>query len=445
MNTLELYISKSSGETRLMAEINPTDEGRKAASDVRSAVTLVDYPATEKAVFLVVVNVAGGYAIHIVRTIPPTRPNHLDATIYIDRALDVMADDLREVIDKVSAIVLAKSVTESDMASLRELFACEYDKLDKVPRVKASHGRDYACLTYDDRSAFDDLLDEGLYRSGWSDYRGVIILPADLHTLPNSVVDLSLTDDEADQGLEDEEPEASVSAAHDRRSHGYSYVLGLPIVTSEGRSILEFEVESAKPLTKSPVQGYEMVGRPRPGTDVVTRLRRSSGQSLKERLGRWLWGFSGLIVGVIIMSIFNYCSDDVPDATPKTPAVTASAEKPAAKPSSASDTKPVTVLAPEAVAYLDANKVWRLDDMEKIPDLRGLFDDLNNFRLEQIVDVWGDRLAGSENFARVVKAARKSLARKVDPRRDPDEHNPAYNRAGDTAISWLGYTYWIDP
>ena len=98
MNTLQLYISKSSHDNVRLAEINPTDEGRRAAADMRTAVSLIDYAPLAKLVFFIVTNLSGGYAIHVIRTIPPTRPNHLDATIYVDKNLDIMAEDLEEVL-----------------------------------------------------------------------------------------------------------------------------------------------------------------------------------------------------------------------------------------------------------------------------------------------------------------------------------------------------------
>ncbi len=187
MNTLQLYISKSARERVKLAEINPTEQGRKAAADMKSAVALVDYAPSAKMVFYIVVNTADGYAIHIIRTIPPTRPNHLDATIFIDKKLDIMAEDLAEVLDKVTSIVLAKAVSETDMNQLRHLFDREYDLRDKDPRIKPSRGNDYACLSYgpDSGRSLDQLLDDGIYRKEWSAYKGVIILDDTVTPVPN--------------------------------------------------------------------------------------------------------------------------------------------------------------------------------------------------------------------------------------------------------------------
>ena len=184
MNTLQLYISKSARESARVAEINPSDEGRRAATDMKAAVALIDYPPSAKTVFFIVANVQGGYAIHIVRTIPPTKPNHLDATIFIAKDLDIMAEDLQEVLESVSATVLAKAVTEEDMNRLRHLFSREYDLRDKSPRIKPSRGSDYAYLSYGkDYISLAEILAEGLYRPEWSDYKAVCLLDETLSPL----------------------------------------------------------------------------------------------------------------------------------------------------------------------------------------------------------------------------------------------------------------------
>ena len=79
--------------------------------------------------------------------------------------------------------------------------------------------------------------------------------------------------------------------------------------------------------------------------------------------------------------------------------------------------------------------------MDKLPGLQGLFDDLNNYRIDRIISHWGPKLDKSRNFKAIVKAAEggrykpkaKALA------------GTTHNKAGDTVINWRGYTYRIDP
>ena len=441
MNTLQLYISKSGDGTTRLAEINPSEEGRRASADMKAAVALVDYPASAKIVFFIVVNVSDGYAIHVIRTIPPTRPNHLDATIFIDKRLDVMAEDMAEILDKVSKIVLAKSVTEKDMSELRTLFAKEYDLRDSTPRIKASRGRDFARLSYGDNSdrTLSDILDEGLYQPEWSGYKGVILLDDTIAMLPNSVVDLDYDEDEE---IEDEDETAGDENVIEGRADAnatHSYVFSLPVVLPGGRSALEFELETAAPMKQSPVAGYEVIGQITAGTDRSNKLRRSKGKTLYERLERWIWGLGGVIAGIILMAVVGLFK-----STPSSPSSSPSTSSHATEQRQTDQEQKVAVTTSEAVIYLDSNRIWRRDDMEKIDGLSGLFDDLNNYRFEEITGRWAESLGGSVNFTKVINAAKKSMAKNIDPMR-AEEHNPRYNREGDTAIGWLGYTFWIDP
>ncbi|MDE6240005.1 MAG: hypothetical protein K2M54_08510 [Muribaculaceae bacterium] len=449
MNTLQLYISKSARESARVAEINPSDEGRRAATDMKAAVALIDYPPSAKTVFFIVANVQGGYAIHIVRTIPPTKPNHLDATIFIAKDLDIMAEDLQEVLESVSATVLAKAVTEEDMNRLRHLFSREYDLRDKSPRIKPSRGSDYAYLSYGkDYISLAEILAEGLYRPEWSDYKAVCLLDETLSPLPNSMTDLNAISDDR----QDDEPEIESADEEPRRHSGapVSYIFSIPVSMPDGKSDLEFELESTRPIQRSPIDGYAVSGKIFEGPERINRLRRSEDKTLYARFEKWIWGAGGLLAGILIMAIAGLFSDsksDRPAAAYQSSQQTAEAigsTESNLTISAEEQSKPSQPQPSEATAYLDNNRIWRLDDMEKIEGLRGLFDDLNNYRFEEITGKWSDSLGASKNFAKVVKAAEKSVSKKVDPRRHAD-HSPAYNREGDTGIGWLGYTFWIDP
>ena len=439
MNTLQLYISKSSHDNVRLAEINPTDEGRRAAADMRTAVSLIDYAPSAKIVFFIVTNLSGGYAIHVIRTIPPTRPNHLDATIYVDKNLDIMAEDLEEVLSRVSDIVLAKAVTQTEMDELNRMFGREYDLRDKAPRIKASRGKDYAFLSYGKASgrSLADIIGEEIYRPDWSGYKAVVLLDDSVIPFQNSMVDLSLTYVEEPR-YEDDSTESTDSDTYKesdktsgKRSDQLTYIFALPISTPDGRTSLEFEIESSKPILRSPVAGYKTVGKPVAGSDNSNKLRLSERRSI----GKWIWGAAGFVTGIILMLLLGHgCSDaDAPAA---------SADKPHAETASVTDSPEFQPT--EASVYLDNNRIWQRDDMEKIDALKGLFDDLNNYRFDIITEKWAPQLSSSKNFSKIVKAASDAINKKVDPRRD-DNHNPTYNRDGDTAISWRGYTYWIDP
>lgn len=454
MSKLQLYISKSTRSHVSLVDINADGAIGKSVADLQSIVALVDYPMASKTVFYVVRNVTGGYFIHIVRTIPPTRPYHLDAAIFVAEDIDIMADELSDVIALVTEKVLASAVTEADMQELREMFDAEYDTRDKFKRVKASKGRDVAFTHYGDDSGIGlvDIISEGLYRQDWSAYKAVLLLDDSIEMMPNSAIDLDVVEDEpVEEEVQTIETAKKEKAAKPSRQHNYMF--SLPMLTPDGRTSLEFEIECSKPISRSPISGYDIPRKLVEGVDSVNQLRRSHGDGLYGRWGRWLWGVGGVALGVFIMLVASWFGGPSKSEETNTHngdveyAATAKSEKKSKdKQTDKSVAQPVEVSPEmkEAVAYLDKNRIWCREDMEKINGLQGLFDDMNNFRFDLLSDKWAKDLTGSKSYVKIANAAKKAISKKVDPRRSND-HNPCYNREGDTCISWLGYTYWIDP
>ena len=451
MNRLQLYISKSTRECVTLVEINGSSEGRCGLADLRPIVSAVDYRASSKTLFYAIVNIKGGYMIHVLRTIPPTRPWHLDATIFVPAELDIMSEDLTEVIETVSEKVLAPSVTESDMAQLRELFEREYDTRDRKLRVKTSSGSETAMLMYDDDASgrsLSDIIDNGLYRPEWSAYKAVLLLGDGLSAMPGAVIDLDADEDGDDSDHDTDDYPDNKQSSSSRKNVAHNYIFSLPLHTPDGRSSLEFEVQSSKTISRSPIPGYELKGKASEDPDTVNRLRRKTAASAVPWKGKLIWLLAGLLAG-FALARFTGCHSEAenPAEVPATTAVAEirqSSQKPKSATKKQSGGTEVKTEHSEASYYLDSHRVWRREDMEKIDGLKGLFDDLDNYRFDRLTDEWASKLSASKNFSKIVKAANKATAKKVDPRRD-NEHNPRYNREGDSSISWLGYAYWIDP
>ena len=94
-----------------------------------------------------------------------------------------------------------------------------------------------------------------------------------------------------------------------------------------------------------------------------------------------------------------------------------------------------------AIKYLDNNTSWNKDSMEKYDNLKGLFDAMNDFRLNTvIVDYRG--LSASKKYTKLVKVAQKNIGKGWNPK--TRIHNPQYNSVGDRKINYTNYINWID-
>lgn len=101
-----------------------------------------------------------------------------------------------------------------------------------------------------------------------------------------------------------------------------------------------------------------------------------------------------------------------------------------------------TLTIEDAIKYLDLNPVWTKNEMEKYPDLRGLFDDMNNFNLQKIISDWNTTLSASQKFKEVCKSANKTYTNSWNPKQG--QHNPTYNKPDDEQISLTNYINWLD-
>ena len=95
-----------------------------------------------------------------------------------------------------------------------------------------------------------------------------------------------------------------------------------------------------------------------------------------------------------------------------------------------------------AIKYLDGNSTWTKSDMEKFPDLIGLFDDMNTFNLSSLLNKWYKKLSNSQQFKKVCESVNKTYNNGWDPKQG--SHNPTYNKPNDEQISLTNYINWLD-
>lgn len=243
-----------------------------------------------------------------------------------------------------------------------------------------------------------------------------------------------------------------------------TYRFDIPLQTQETLAPAQVYVETMKPLSSCPIEGYRLVDNQiiEGGGPNTVRYIGGTGRISYHILASI--GLGALLIGIVLGSVIfgeHKHSDvkpaPVPDVetvaqTPEnsTPAVEeipettvpAPAEEksvPATTPESSQPEAPATDFS-AAKSYLDSNKDWIKADMEQIAALQGLFDDLNTYNFDRIKNYWAEKLNGSKNFEAVMRAVNGS-ATKRHPRVTP--HSPTYTT--NEKIVWRSYTYWIDP
>lgn len=95
-----------------------------------------------------------------------------------------------------------------------------------------------------------------------------------------------------------------------------------------------------------------------------------------------------------------------------------------------------------AIGYLDSHDVWEKSELEKFPDLQGLFDDLNNMETYKLSNTWKEKLKESDKFKKVAEVANKNFIHSWNPQQG--SHYPTYNEPGDYKINLTNYTNWLD-
>ncbi len=269
------------------------------------------------------------------------------------------------------------------------------------------------------------------------------------------------------------------------------YRFELPVRTSELGAPIRFEIHTKREITDSPIEGYQLNDSIQEGSTRVNHLMYTGHSSLLASRKALLACAAALVIGFLLGWLIMGGSPQAEQAsspatqsqgkqTPQgeqasSPATqqqgkqtpqgetaaaiaTANADLArareilasiAARPAVAAEVKPAeeptplpaaqaTAPAGSATEYLDSHKVWNRSEMEQYPDLKGLFDDLNNYDRDRIVDHWAPKLAGSKNFTRVANAMRNSRQKNRDL-------SGTHNKPGDENITWITYTYKVDP
>ncbi len=235
------------------------------------------------------------------------------------------------------------------------------------------------------------------------------------------------------------------------------YCFELPLVNSDYGAPVRFELHTKRRISQSPVDGYILLDDIQEGPARTNYLGYAGASTpLSSKL---LYGAIGLVAGIVMMLLVGLCSGPgdqestlAPAADPKAeptavvapptpPADDITGDKPeAAAPQTAAAPAPETNESmADALKYLNDNRRWTKSDLEKYAATRGLFDDLNHYRVDRIVNVWGPKFKDCERIQLIVDHLQKGVAKKKS------DLSGTYNRDDDEVIVIQSYLNRVDP
>ena len=215
-------------------------------------------------------------------------------------------------------------------------------------------------------------------------------------------------------------------------------------------SLAEMTIESKylSSTHESPLKGYDY-DQDYHGNSI---LKMNSWFVWKQRLWGFLGGLGVLALIVLSFMIYNWIENGCPmpwdekKVQPKEATTTDGTNEQVSQATEVNDsataTDTETYTLEDALKYLDEKAVWTKSEMDKYPDLQGLFEDMNNFNLSRLLNEWSTKLSSSQSFKKVCESANKTYKNGWNP--SQGYHNPTYNQPNDEQISLTNYINWLD-
>ena len=241
------------------------------------------------------------------------------------------------------------------------------------------------------------------------------------------------------------------------KRHSFIYEFAIPMY-SNGKRIDDglLSVELNTKLKDCPIEGYSLMrDYIKEGEGNINRIERSG---TKEAIKHYAYGFLtcvGIIFAVLLYNFieeidqvkFNFGWPPIEFVMHSSGGSTSGTGETADNCETTDDggaaaTDSVDNNSREkAIAYLNSKNVWCSDSIAKYPSLTGLFEALNEYKFNDLVDKWSKELQDVPYFSRVVQAANNAISGKWNA--GQGLHAPHYNKDYDKLINLDNYTDWI--
>lgn len=239
------------------------------------------------------------------------------------------------------------------------------------------------------------------------------------------------------------------------KKQSYIYKFAIPMYI-EGERIDNglVSIELNQRIDECPIEGYSLVHEHiREGEGNVNRLEINN---FKETLKHFFYGFftcMGIIAAVLLYNVVEDIDNVkfqfgwppiqfVMHSSTQSSSGQGQQQNPVDKDHDAEQTDSLNNDTQEmAIAYLNSIDVWNSDSIAKYSYLDGLFEALNDYKYDELINTWASQLKDVPNFNKVVQAATLAKNAGWNPRQG--KHNPTYNTADDKEISLTNYKNWI--
>lgn len=99
--------------------------------------------------------------------------------------------------------------------------------------------------------------------------------------------------------------------------------------------------------------------------------------------------------------------------------------------------------AEKACEYLSSNKTWHRDSLAKYDCTKNLFDDMNSFKIEDLIKLESSELKEVEQIQKLISAAKQSKEYNINPHIGKEDNDGKYNYTTDFKINVDNYISWI--